>query len=228
MRFAYPCQLMPDEPPGSFSATFPDVPEAITCGSSLGEALENAQEALELVLADHLDEQSSRGTIPEPSPLRDGQELVALPLAFAAKMALLITMNQERISPETLGDQLDLNNQEVQDLTNPFLTSPLSTLTRALYATGQRLVVEQIPQEPGEHPNTPAGPRAMDDDEFIRRVRQYCLHQGLDWRIEHQHHEDASVNIQVAGNSAPLPEGRFSPEMLASLQEALQIDPREF
>ena len=78
MRYAYPCNLEPEEAEGFedwFTVTFPDVPGALTCGYGLGEALENAEEVLELVLGDYIENDKE---LPIPSPLTDGQELVVV------------------------------------------------------------------------------------------------------------------------------------------------------
>ena len=51
MRYAYPCNLEPEEEEGfegAFTVSFPDIPGALTCGYDRGEALENAEEVLEL------------------------------------------------------------------------------------------------------------------------------------------------------------------------------------
>ena len=75
MQNAYPCVLTPEEG-GGFSVSFPDVPEALTCGNDLTDALAMAEEALTAALAIylHLDEDP-----PAPSPLRKGQYPVTLP-----------------------------------------------------------------------------------------------------------------------------------------------------
>ena len=101
MRYAYPCDLEPEEDESSpgFTVTFPDVPGALTCGSDLGEALESAEEALELMLGDYIE---TGREIPAPSTLEDGQELVAVRPAFAAKLALYSAMRQQGISAPRL------------------------------------------------------------------------------------------------------------------------------
>ena len=39
MRYTYPCVLTPEEDGDGFSLSFPDVPEALTCGDDRAEAL---------------------------------------------------------------------------------------------------------------------------------------------------------------------------------------------
>ena len=98
MRYAYPCRTKPetDETGNHHSVTFRDIPEAITGGDSLGDALENALEALELSLAVR---QEDGQEIPEPSPLEPGEELVALTPEFAMKTALLMEIRRQNMGP---------------------------------------------------------------------------------------------------------------------------------
>ena len=74
MIYAYPCELTPDED-GSFMATFPDVPEAITGGKDRTEALTMAEDALATALAGYI---LAQWEIPTPSQPAAGQELVAV------------------------------------------------------------------------------------------------------------------------------------------------------
>ena len=46
MQYTYPCILTPESEAGGFSVSFPDVPEALTCGDCRTEALEKAEDAL--------------------------------------------------------------------------------------------------------------------------------------------------------------------------------------
>ena len=45
--FVYPAMLTPDEQDGGFVVTFPDVPEAITQGEDVSDALQQAADCLE-------------------------------------------------------------------------------------------------------------------------------------------------------------------------------------
>ena len=76
MRYIYPCVLTPEEE-GGFFASFPDVPGALTYGDDLAETLEMAEDALVAILAVYVQEKQD---IPTPSPVADGQELVAVRL----------------------------------------------------------------------------------------------------------------------------------------------------
>ncbi|MYH48418.1 MAG: type II toxin-antitoxin system HicB family antitoxin [Gammaproteobacteria bacterium] len=84
MRYAYPCELTPEED-GGFSASFPDVPEALTCGDDRAEALAMAEDALAVALGAYV---RGREDVPRPGPLQPGQVMVAVPSAVAVELAL--------------------------------------------------------------------------------------------------------------------------------------------
>lgn len=72
-QLAYPVNLTPDETDGGFVVTFPDVPEAITQGDDVTDALVQAADALEEAIAGRI----RRGdSIPEPSEARPDQPVV--------------------------------------------------------------------------------------------------------------------------------------------------------
>lgn len=72
MIYAYPCKLTDDED-GGLVATFPDVPEAITGGRDLDEALAEAEDALAVALEGYVLEGRD---IPTPSPVAIDQPSV--------------------------------------------------------------------------------------------------------------------------------------------------------
>ena len=53
MRYIYPCVLTPEKN-GGYSVSFPDVPEALTCGDDRGEALAMAEDALTVALGSYM------------------------------------------------------------------------------------------------------------------------------------------------------------------------------
>ena len=87
MLYVYPCALVPEED-GGFSVSFPDVPEALTCGNDRADALAMAEDALAVALGAYM---KCREDIPVPSPAAVDQVLVAVPPIVAAKLALYFT-----------------------------------------------------------------------------------------------------------------------------------------
>ncbi|MGP8245874.1 MAG: type II toxin-antitoxin system HicB family antitoxin [Bryobacteraceae bacterium] len=81
----YPARFVKDKASGGFVVTFPDVPEAITEGETLNEAMAMAQEALELALTFYVE--ASRD-LPKPGTLKKGMRLVPVPALSEAKFML--------------------------------------------------------------------------------------------------------------------------------------------
>ena len=67
MRLEYPCHLTPEND-GSVTVTFPDVPEAMTCGLSRAAALAEATDALSVALTFYLE---AGEALPTPSDTAD-------------------------------------------------------------------------------------------------------------------------------------------------------------
>lgn len=85
-KIAYPCVLTPDVEEGAgYVVTFPDVPEAITGARTREESLCLAEDALAVALSAFVE---NREEIPVPSPVADGQDVVAVPPALAAELQL--------------------------------------------------------------------------------------------------------------------------------------------
>ena len=138
MRYAYPCTLTPEEE-GGLLVTFPDVPEALTCGDDRGDALAMAKDALAVALAGYVHE---RRDIPAPSATAKGMELVPLPPVIAAKLALYTAMRAEGITKVALAARLGLSEAAVRKLLDPDHRSHIGPVEKALKAVGRTLVVE--------------------------------------------------------------------------------------
>ena len=72
---AYPATFQADAEHGGYIITFPDFPDAITEARDLPHGIKQARKALAEVIAARLDRGES---IPEPSPLSEGEVLVHL------------------------------------------------------------------------------------------------------------------------------------------------------
>jgi len=136
--FVYPAVLTPDEQDGGFVVSFPDVPEAITDGDTVEEALVEAADALEEAVAGRI----NRGDdIPPPSACRKGQYRVPVPPQMAAKAALYLAMRQAGISKVALAERLGCDEKEVRRLLDPRHASRLPRLAAALRVLGSELTV---------------------------------------------------------------------------------------
>ena len=224
MRYAYPCRPQPGKTPGSFTITFRDITEAFTQGDSLGEALENAQEALELALTGRIED---RKEIPEPTNPETGEELVPLTPPFAAKTALLLEMRRQHIQPEELRRRMGITPKAVQYLLSPARISEVNRLTQALQAVGRRIILEDLPDDTGEHFREPAALNPMEDTQFMRRLRRYAAHHGMEWVLL-DYSPDNGSNVRLGTKTARFPDGMLSQQDLADILEQLGVDAREF
>ena len=229
MQYAYPCDLEPDE--DGFLVTFPDVPGALTWGADLGEALENAQEVLELMLGCYIEE---RKALPNPSPSNDDQEIVMVPPPFAAKLALYATILRCDIAISELADRLGISESDAQKMLDPYVNTPISQINRALQVTGRRIVVEDWPADSGLHFSYPAAKKGnldMSYREFIRRVRRYSLAHDLRWLIEGPDLDSESdpTLLRVGDRVVILPEeDDLKACAVESMLIELAIDTRQF
>ena len=89
MGLCFPARLEPDET-GAILVTFRDFPEAHTDGATEAEALVEAKDCLDTVLAFRL---KDGGVIPSPSPREDGEVLIE---ADDALLESLMASNSQR------------------------------------------------------------------------------------------------------------------------------------
>ncbi len=147
MRYAFPCSIVRDEEEEratgreAYSVTFPDIPEAITCGWSWKEALEMAEDCLGVSLSFYVDR---REDIPKPSLAADGQILIPVPLIVAAKLTLYAAMRRQGITNVALAHRLGVQENAVRRLVNPSHRSHIGQVEKALRAVGRSLVVEDM------------------------------------------------------------------------------------
>lgn len=120
-------------------AAFPDVPEAITGGKDRTEALTMAEDALATALVGYV---HAQWEIPTPSQPDASQELVAVPIVLAAKLALYSAMREQCISNGELASRLRISESAVQKLIDPERNSPIAQMQRALRAVGRSVIVE--------------------------------------------------------------------------------------
>ena len=139
MQYAYPCLLTPEEDGRGFAVSFPDVPEALTCGRDRAQALAMAEDALAVALGMYM---HNREDIPLPSPVARGQELVAVPSIVAAKLALYVALRQQGVTEIALADHLGLSEGAIRTLLNPDRRSSIHQVEKALRAVGRILIVE--------------------------------------------------------------------------------------
>ena len=156
MKYTYPCNIRVDEEElresgiEAYNVTFPDLPEAITCGDSWDEAVEMAEDVLGLCLAHYC---VHEGYIPTPSLPTEGQVLMPVPPLVAAKLTINSAMREKGITKQTLGKKLGLEEDAVRKLLHPNYRTHFTQVERALRAVGRSLIVEDVPiTEPARIP----------------------------------------------------------------------------
>lgn len=136
--FRYAARLKPEDEAGVFTVTFRDVPEAITWGRGLSDALCQAADCVEEAIAGRL----RRGDpIPVPSRPRRGETLIDVPALTAAKAALYLAMKESAVRVSQLARKLDWEEKEVSRLLDPRHATRLSKIEQALSVLGKRLVI---------------------------------------------------------------------------------------
>ncbi|HWG19224.1 MAG TPA: type II toxin-antitoxin system HicB family antitoxin [Terracidiphilus sp.] len=133
----YPARLKAEEE-GGYVVTFPDIPEAITQGEDVEDALMHAADALESALDFYFED---RRPVPAPSKPKRGQYLVELPVSVAAKVLLLNEMLRQKVRPAELARRLGTTPQEVNRLTNLRHSTKIDRIDAAFRALGKRLIL---------------------------------------------------------------------------------------
>ena len=162
MRYAFPCDIVQDEEEKeltgreAYNVSFPDVPEAITCGWSWKEAVDMAEDALSVALSFYVD---GHQEIPHPRPVAKGQVLIAVPPIAASKLVIYTAMHKQGITNADLGGRLQLSEDAVRKLLDTRYRTHMSQIERALKAVGRSLIIEdQDPPQEFHHASTPEIP----------------------------------------------------------------------
>jgi antitoxin HicB len=137
-EFVYPTKLTPDKKDGGYTVTFRDLPEAITKGDPLEEALEQAagalQAALEGRIMDDLD-------IPAPSKPKRGERPIAVPVQTALKGALYLALRERGMTRVELARRLGIDEKEARRMLDPYHPTKAERLERALAVLGKHAEV---------------------------------------------------------------------------------------
>jgi antitoxin HicB len=135
-QFTYPVALTPDEPGGGFVVTCRNVPELITQGDTLTEALEEAEGALEAAIEARIEDGMD---IPQPNRPQKGEHLASLPIGTAMKAALYQAMREQGVTKAELARRMALDEKEARRMLDPRHTTKVPTLERALHVLGKRV-----------------------------------------------------------------------------------------
>jgi len=135
----YPVNIEPDEE--FFLVTFPDIPEAITQGDDIEDALRHGADALETALDYYLE---SGRPIPAPSKPKRGQHLIELPASLSEKVLLVNEMVAQKVRPAELARRLKVTPQEVTRLIDVHHTTKIDGIAVALKALGKTMEIRAV------------------------------------------------------------------------------------
>jgi antitoxin HicB len=135
----YPAKFTPDRTAGGFVVTFPDVPEAITQGDTIEEAMAMASEALELALTFYTEKWAD---LPVPGSLKRGMRMVRVPALSEAKFRLYSALRAAGVRKIDLARRLKCSPSQVDRLLDISHHSKLDQMEAAFAAIGKRLAIE--------------------------------------------------------------------------------------
>ncbi|MFA9487018.1 MULTISPECIES: type II toxin-antitoxin system HicB family antitoxin [unclassified Moraxella] len=130
----YPATFTADD--GTLLVRFRDIPEAISQGDTLEEALEMAKDALTVAMEFYFEDNRA---VPMPSQVQDGEHLVSLPPSVWAKVLLLNEMLAQNVSQAELAKRMGIIPQKVTRLVDLSHTTKIDTLALAFDKLGKRL-----------------------------------------------------------------------------------------
>lgn len=139
LRFTYPAKLTADRKDGGYVVTFRDLPEAITQGESIEEALSEAEGALQAAIEGRIEDDID---VPAPSQPKRGERPVATPVTTALKAAVYIAMREQNLSKSELARRMNVDEKEARRMLDPKYPTKVPTLERALAALGRRADIE--------------------------------------------------------------------------------------
>jgi antitoxin HicB len=140
MEYRYRATLEPDEE-GRVLVRFPDLPEALTDGADVAEALAEAVDCLSEALASRMvdGEPIPPPTAPASAPLGgapDQQQIISPALTIALKAALYTALRRRDMTVADLAARLDVDWHQAARLIDPHRASKLTSLSAALGALG--------------------------------------------------------------------------------------------
>lgn len=138
MNYRYPVTLKRDAE-GGFTVTFPDFSEGVTQGDTEEEALAEARDCLDEVLAGRVNDQ---GDIPTPS--RISKFSVEPTAQIAAKVALYAAFRESGINQSAFARKLSVAETEVRRMLDPHHPTKLPRIEDALSVLGKKLRIEVI------------------------------------------------------------------------------------
>jgi antitoxin HicB len=134
----YPARFERGDKSGVVVITFRDIPEAITQGRGVKDALWQAADCLEEAIAGRI---ADGREIPKASRAARNERLIPVPAPMAAKAVLYFAMKEAAIANVELARKLGCDEKEVRRMLDPRHPTKLPRIQEALDVLGKRLVV---------------------------------------------------------------------------------------
>lgn len=135
LRFTYPVTLTRDRKDGGYVVACRDIPEAITQGETLEDALTEAEGALQAAIEGRIEDGME---IPASSAAKRGERMVSTPVTTALKAAVYVAMREQNVSKSELARRMHVHEKEARRMLDPNHPTKAPTLERALAALGRR------------------------------------------------------------------------------------------
>jgi antitoxin HicB len=120
----------------SYTVSFPDIPEAISCGDTYDDALSEAADALITAFEFYFEDARQ---IPEPSEITG--DYVPVPTSVWAKVLVLNTMVSQEIKQTEVAKLAGITKQEMQRITDLGHNTKIDKLAAVLEAMGKQLTL---------------------------------------------------------------------------------------
>lgn len=131
----YPAKFVKED--NGYTVTFRDIPEAITCGADMSEAMEMAEDVLLSSVEIYFD--MDKNFPLADSELREDEQWVYLPDSVYAKILLNNELLSAKISKAELSRLTGIRPPEIQRILAPRHTTKIDTISRAVAAIGKKL-----------------------------------------------------------------------------------------
>jgi antitoxin HicB len=127
---------------GSYIVRFPDLPEALTFGTTVADAAHAAVDCLREALRGRI-----RDMEPIPAPSQDVPDahIIAPPAEMAAKAAVYDAFRRGNVTRVALAGKLKVDESEIRRILDPAHRTKLDRLEQAAKALGGRLEVSFVP-----------------------------------------------------------------------------------
>jgi antitoxin HicB len=135
-QFKYAVKLAADKKDGGYVVTCRDLPEAITQGETIEDALSEAADALEEAIAGRIDDGRE---IPVPSAAKRHEQLVSVPPSMALKAAVYLSVREAGISNSEFARRLRLDEKEARRILDPHHPTKLPRIEAALSVLGRHV-----------------------------------------------------------------------------------------